>query len=159
MSINKFKIEEEVSGKSTKLIFSGNLNEHAVLSVPKHCDQLSIISINLRDVSYINSVGTRSWCVWIKKIPSTTQIIFEECPMLFVKAFSYVSGFLPNHAIVNSFYVPYVSEDSEESKIVLYRRGEHYDESGQLKVVSVLDSSGKAMELDVLNKYFAFLKR
>lgn len=156
MSDKSFEFKEESSQNSVKLILIGYLNENAILPEVKKSSNLTI---NLSNVKYLNSVGTRAWCIWIKKIPLTTNVILEECPMLFVNAFNYVSGFLPKNATVNSFHVPYISQDTEESKLVLYKRGEHYDGLGRVSHRSVIDSKGKPMELDVLNNYFSFLKK
>ena len=153
--MDKFDVKEIVSQDTIKLSFSGHLNENAVLPEFK---RFSNVIINLRDVKYINSAGTRTWCTWIKTIPIGTKISFEECPMLFVRAFNYIIGFLPQNSIVDSFSVPFVSDDEEEFTVLLFRRGEHFNEHG-IKQVKVLDSKGKPMEIDVANSYFSFLKK
>ena len=71
-----------------------------------------------------------------------------------------VQGFLPAQGRVNSFFVPFYSEESGGEKNVLFRSGQEFSDSGEIKVPSVKDDEGHEMEMDVVEaKYFKFLKK
>jgi hypothetical protein len=151
-----FKITKTLDSEAVNYEVFGYIDEKA--SFP-YIDLKPKIIINLKDVKGINSVGTRSWCMWVKQMTSPTLVFLEECPMLFVKSFNQVLGSLTMNMTVNSFVVPYYSEDSDERKLVVFRLGTEFNSAGQIKFPVVLDSKGKAMEPDVLDQYFSFLKK
>lgn len=107
-----------------------------------------------------NSSGIRDWLRWLR--PAATQkgvtIQFFECPETFIQLANMISDFLPANSEVVSFYVPYYSEHTGETKKVLLTRGhEYFDE--KVVIPELRDKEGNAMELDVdANRFFKFLK-
>ena len=136
---------------------SGPLNELAVLPV---IDKSKPLSINMKKVTLVNSYGIRIWCKWIQENKDFKDLILEECPYIFVNNFNIINGFITNLITINSFYVPFFSEDSQERKDVLFHLGADYQFNGFLRIPDVKDSKGEYMEMDVNPiKYFSFLKR
>lgn len=150
-----FKCYKDVTPLVTKLSVSGYVNEHAkfpsVEMAPK-------IVVDLKGVTGLNSIGTRSWLLWIKNGLPETPISVTYAPTLFVKMFGEVQGTLAKRVTVDSFYVPFYSDESGERKDVLFERGKQFDENGQLTLPDVKDSKGHQLELDVLPNFFNFLK-
>ena len=125
--------------------------------VPSH---LSSLTINMEEVTRLNSNGARAWMVWVSGIPSTLPVYLEECPVIVIKSFSLIKGvFLPNMDVL-SFYVPFCSDETGERTNVLLEKGKHYFEDGNVKLPTITDAKGEPMEIDVIAEaYFSFLKR
>lgn len=115
--------------------------------------------LNLGGVDGLSSIGTRFWCEWIRKLPPGSKIYVEEVPPIFVKCFNQVDGSLPTAASVESFYVPFIGVDSGHRKDVLFRKGEHFSDKGEVSTPDVKGAEGELFEADVLPNYFSFLKR
>ena len=137
---------------------TGSIDEEVNLTA----DQLkgaSSLVIDFADVTSINSCGIREWIRWLSPYAST-PIIYKNCPKIIVDQINMVDGFLPNSATVESFYVPYYSEDSGEEKHVLFTNGKEYSDQGIQLPKSVNDSKNQPMEIDVIeSKYFRFLQK
>lgn len=156
MSLNPFSINQKSEGLETKVELNGYVNETADFSPVK---VTPVMRIALKNVTGLNSVGTRTWCKWMQSLASCNEIWLESCPILFVKAFNQVMGALPANAVVQSFLVPYFSESTGESQEVLYVLGQDYNMKGSYKIKDIKDSNGQSMEVDVvLDVYLSFIK-
>lgn len=150
-----FKGESKKAGDTLVVKLSGDLAEGAVLpeieSEPK-------ININVGKITKLNSYGTRLWCIWVNRFKEPTQMYLEECPVIFVKSFSMVKGFLPANMEVLSFYVPFYSDATGERQDFLALKGKHFFDGGKLDIPEVKDSKGNPMEMDIIPAtYLAFL--
>ncbi len=117
------------------------------------------IQLHLQSVKSINSCGIREWIKWLGS-SAATAVTFHECPKIIVDQINMVEGFLPANGKVQSFFVPYYSDDSGEEKMVLFSRGKEFDDRGFTAPAEVKDDSGAVMEMDVIEaKYFKFLKK
>lgn len=141
-----------------KVFLTGELREDSLL--PELPDTGGKIIINLDLVTGLNSVGTRLWCRWIADASSKfPEVIIEEAPMLFVKAFGQIQGAITKNCKVASLKVPYYSDALGENKNVTVKLGEHYSYDGPFKLPEVKDSLGQPMDVDVIeDAYFSFLK-
>ncbi len=153
-----FTIAKKQEGTKLVVALSGAVDEDAVFSALE-VGSSSDVSFDLDKVTAINSVGIREWIKWLKEIPSTVKITVSKCPKVIVDQINMVSGFLPPGTVVESFYVPYYSEESGSEKMVLFVNGKEYKD-GQINLPSeVKDDSGEVMEMDIIEaKYFKFLK-
>jgi hypothetical protein len=120
-------------------------------------------TLELQNFKAINSMGIRSFVEWMKSF-SGIPLNLVSCPKFFVDQINMIVGLLPPHARIESFYVPYYSENQDEEQSVLYRLGtEYYLEGDQVKLSHpqiVADSKGEAMEVDVIpDRYFKFLDK
>ncbi|MCC6138494.1 MAG: hypothetical protein IT287_07660 [Bdellovibrionaceae bacterium] len=140
------------------VFMAGELREDSTL--PELPAPGSTLLVNLDLMTGLNSVGTRLWCRWIGDASTKyKEMIIEEAPMLFVKAFGQIQGALTKHCKVNSIKIPYYSESLGENKNVTARLGEHYTFDGPTSLPQVKDSLGQLMEVDVIEEaYFSFLK-
>jgi len=117
------------------------------------------IIFDFTDVKGINSCGIREWIRWITPF-SHLSLIYKNCPKIVVDQINMVDGFLPINGFVESFYVPYYSDENDEEKHILFSYGKEFTEKGLQLPNQILDSKSKPMELDVIeNKYFRFLQR
>ncbi len=105
----------------------------------------------------LNSLGTRTWVNWAQAIPPSVKVHLYECPMLFVKSFTMVKGFLRDNMQVQSFYVPFYSPETDENINFLAVRGVNFDDTG-VHLPKPMDSKGNAMEFDAGKNYLSFIK-
>jgi hypothetical protein len=150
-----FKCTKDVSPLLTTLKISGYVNEHAKFPP---VDPTPQIKIDLQGVTGLNSVGTRSWLVWVKNGLPDVPVSVVNAPNLFVKMFGEVQGTLGPRIRVDSFLVPYYSDESGERRDVVFERGKQFDDQGRVTAPEVKDSAGHKMEIDVLPNFFNFLK-
>ncbi len=151
-----FNITTESDPAKVTYRVSGYVDEKAVFPSAQFKPK---IYISLKDVVGLNSVGTRTWCDWVKQMTLPSVVYVDHCPLLFVKSFNQILGSLNANMVVDSFAVPYCSADASEQKNVFFNRGTEYDDAGNLHLPEVKDSKGEIMELDVLPQYFKFLKK
>lgn len=140
---------------------SGKMNESAefdMIRLPKS----ESLEIDLVDLTLINSMGIRIFKDWVHRL-EVPSLFFSYCPRIFIDQVNMVVDFIPKTSTIQSFYVPYYNEDSEEERNVLFVRNEHFKmENGEPVITfpDVKDSKGREMEIDVIaEKYFAFIKK
>jgi hypothetical protein len=137
---------------------SGSIDEEVTLTsdILKGANTLIF---DFAEVTSINSCGIREWIRWIMPV-ATKSIIYRNCPKIIVDQINMVDGFLPNSGMVESFYVPYYSEDTGEEKHILFSFGKEYTDQGLNYPSLVVDSKNQPMEIDVIeSKYFRFLQK
>lgn len=143
----------------------GNIDEDAFFSDIK-TDDIKTISINLEKVDLINSCGIRSWFYWIRKISDKINIYYTHCPVAVVDQINISKGFLPETAVVNSFFVPYYCDECEYSEDRILEREKDYKEASDgeeavIKFEETLECPECKGELKVdiiAKKYFKFLQ-
>ena len=151
-----------ISGRENLVVrLSGKLNEGAELSMVS-VPQAKSIEIDLSELTLINSMGIRDFRIWAQGLQAEIMTL-SFCPRFFIDQVNMVVDFLPKHAKIASFYVPYYSEETAEEKSVLFSRGQQFkSEGGQVKLdlPAVTDAAGNAMEIDTItDRYFAFLAK
>jgi hypothetical protein len=155
-----FKIEKHMQGQTLKLKILGQIDEDAVFEGVGF-DGAGEIEIDLEKVAAINSCGIREWVKWIRSAPSNSKFVFHQCPKIIVDQMNMVNGFLPQNAVVDSFFVPYYCDSTGSEKMVLFKNGAEFN-GPSLKPPEIVkdDETGEAMEMDVIEaKYFKFLQR
>ncbi len=152
----ELKIAKEAATWNVEL--SGVIDEDADFT-PYSLSGAPGVTLKLGKVKSINSCGIREWIKWIGTA-GAAPVLYVECPKVIVDQINMVQGFLPAHGHVQSFYVPYFSEESSEEKAVLFSVGAEYTSEGEVKPPLIKDSTGQEMEMDIIEaKYFKFLKR
>ncbi len=151
-------IKFKKNGNQLIVQLTGSLNEEVNFSQDLLKGASSLI-FDFAEVTSINSCGIREWIRWIMPY-STVSIIYRNCPKIIVDQINMVDGFLPAAGMVESFYVPYYSDETDEEKHILFTYGKEYTENGINYPVNVLDSKNQPMEIDVIeSKYFRFLQK
>ena len=119
----------------------------------------NVLIFDFSEVSAINSCGIREWIKWLTP-HAKTPVIYRKCPKIIVDQINMVDGFLPSMGKVESFFVPYYSEETGEEKQVLFTHGKEYDDQNVNCPADVKDSKNQPMEIDVIeSKYFRFLQK
>jgi hypothetical protein len=155
MGASTFQFKSRVVGDTTYVDLSGPIDEMAVFGDVKLSSKMLV---NLDDVNFFNSIGTRAWILWLQRFREPTVIMLVRCPVIMVKSFGTVKGILTDRCVVESFYVPFYSEETGERKDVLAVRGTHFIGTN-LSIPPVTDDKGNLLEMDVVPEmYFSFLK-
>lgn len=149
-----FKKVEELT--SVTFFFEGSIDEsYSTFSVKPHPNKS--VRIDFEKVKSINSIGIRNWISWISSNPGV-KFVFINCPVCVVEQINNVKGFAPAGTIIESFFVPYYSEETGEEKHELYVLDKDFKMGTAPVIKNIKDSSGKKMELDTYpQKYFKFV--
>lgn len=155
--MSKFECKIDKNGSAFVVTLQGVIDEDADFG-PHSLSGATSVHVDCEGIKSINSCGIREWINWISSAQGS--VVYDKCPKIIVDQVNMVQGFLPASGKLNSFYVPYYSEDSDEEKVVLFREGHEYTSQGDLKPPAVVDSKGAEMEMDIIEaKYFKFLKK
>ncbi len=159
--MSQFKVEKSEDGNAVVLSFEGSVDEDAVFSGIEVGGGAQSVVLDLGKINSINSCGIREWIKWIKTIPTSASITYKNCPKVIVDQINMVAGFLPDNASVESFYVPYYSEDSGNEKMILFTKGKEFTDDGVDAPEEITDKeTGEELEMDVIEaKYFKFLNK
>lgn len=156
--MGQFFIDRKNDGGKVVLTLNGQIDEDASFS-GAILDGIDQLVLDLEKIDAINSCGIREWIKWIQSAPSQCKIEFRNCPKVIIDQINMVKGFLPENAIVESFYVPFYSEETGKEKMILFRRGLDFNEQGVTADEEITcEESGETLEMDILpTKYFKFL--
>lgn len=156
--MSNFNIKIDRGMDAWKVTVAGSIDEDVDFA-PYTLEGAEQVQFYLGNVKSINSCGIREWIKWVNTAGSA-KVEYNECPKVIVDQINMVQGFLPATGRVASFYVPYYSDDSGSEKSVLFKSGQEFDETGNIKAPAVKDEGGQEMEMDVVEaKYFKFLKK
>jgi hypothetical protein len=158
MAIAPFQISvTNTDANRMTIAISGPINETARFPDLKSDSQ---ITVDLTKVTGLNSVGIRAWCLWVQRVRPPAEMVLVGCPVIVVKNFKSITGFLNDQCRVFSFVVPYYSSRTGERGQVLATWGKHFDSRGMIGLPRLNDSEGQPMELDVVEEtYFKFLNK
>ena len=149
-----FKKVEELS--SVTFFFEGSIDESfASFSLKPHPNKG--VKIDFEKIKSINSIGVRNWIQWLSSAPGV-KFTFQKCPVCVIEQVNNVKGFAPLSTVIESFFVPYYSEETGEEKHELYLLDRDYKMGSTPNIKVIKDSTGRKMELDVYpQKYFKFI--
>lgn len=110
-----------------RVYLSGSLTESFHLPEIKPSKE-SVLFIDCDLLRVINSVGIRTWLVWMKSLTENgfTKIEFENLGPGFLQLASFVENFIPKNGSVNSFYLHYWSDDDQKKNFRFYS-GKDFD--------------------------------
>ncbi|MCB0343073.1 MAG: hypothetical protein H6626_02005 [Pseudobdellovibrionaceae bacterium] len=157
--MEKLKIVAKKNSKGCEAKFTGLIDESADFSVLK-IDTPGVYRFDLEGLTGITSNGIREWMIWCQDPKEGVSLVFENVPKILVDQFNMVVGFLPDYARVDSFYVPYYSDETGAEKMVLFERGREFDDKSIDAPRHYTDeNTGTLLEIDVVEEaYFQFLK-
>ena len=155
--MKEFTAHQTETADEIVLEISGSID--ATARFPMIKTQKSLV-LKFANVTLMNSYGIKVWCKWAAEHKDIPGIFLHDCPFVFAKNFASIRGFLSPNMRVMSFYVPFYSDESHETKNVLMVRGTDFDDDGNFTIPKAVDSKGSAMEIDVDKRsYFQFLKK
>lgn len=158
--MGEFKGDKQDAGGAVTVSLKGHIDEDAQFT-GLELEGANTVTLDLNEVTAINSCGIREWIKWIRTAPDGSAITYKNCPKVIVDQINMVAGFLPDNGKVESFYVPYYSDDTGNEKMILFREGTEFKGGDVFPPEDVKDDeSGEEMEMDVIEaKYFKFLKK
>lgn len=121
-------IVDPLTDRFTKITLSGWLAENANLPELKATQKDSALFIDCDRLRGINSIGIRSWILWLKLLMANGYMRFEleNLRSNFLQQAALVVGILPDSAHVNSFYLRYWSQAICVEKEFKIARGKNY---------------------------------
>lgn len=156
--MDRFKAEKQQGSNEVTVKLAGHIDEDATFNGLELNGAQKVV-LELDGVTAINSCGIREWIKWIRTAPTGAAIVYKKCPKVIVDQINMVAGFLPDNGKVESFYVPYYSDESGNEKMVLFQEGKEFKGGEVFPPPEVKDEAGSQMEMDVIEaKYFKFLK-
>lgn len=155
MVLTTFQLMQSMRNGVRTLSVKGPIDEKA--SFPNISPSERVI-VDLVEVLRLNSTGTRTWCLWMASIPASAELVLENCPVIVVKNFTGIKGFLRPNCTINSFAVPFYSQETDERRDIIFRRGENFGNGIKIAIPKIKDSKGNVMEVDISpEQYFGFL--
>jgi hypothetical protein len=157
MSVSAFNLRLAFHNGVKHIYVNGAIDEHARL--PKVTAEEKLV-IDFGGTLRLNSTGTRTWCLWMRAIPEDADVEFKNCPVILVKSFTTIQGFLKPFIKIHSFAVPYYSKTTNERSDFMLIRDQHFGDDLGLSLPELKDSRGGVMQVDVNPQtYFGFLAR
>jgi len=158
-------IDKVKEGDTTRLIFKGDLDENADFS-SVNLGVVKNLVFDMGALRILNSIGIRSWLLWIKKFINGCNLVFVNCPHHVICQMNILHGFLPFSARVESFYIPYYCKSCDKRENILATRGKDFMEAtaDTKEGISISDEMlcpvcQQTMEIDVSkDNHFNFLK-
>ena len=148
------------ANKKQILKLNGPISNYSDLPPLENIENTSNLEIHFGPNIFFNSTGIRDWIRWLKPVSANPELKIEiyECSFSVILLVNMISNFKPPNCKIVSFYIPYFSENTGESKKILMQEGVDIID-GKITIPSVTDSEGNKMELDVdEKKFFKFLK-
>ena len=144
------------------VFFNGSLTEDAEIPLQDLLAKIEAVSciLNMKDVIQINSLGTRAWIHFIRKLEKNRTVVLEECTPAIVNQINITPSFRGKSTIA-SLYAPYVCPNCNHEHLRLIKFGPEVPKT----VVALLSplscpNCGTRMEMDELEEeYFACLRR
>lgn len=156
--MNKCDVQMRPNNGKKEFYFSGSIDETLILFFDMFSPEQSEITIDLNQIVAINSTGIREWINLMHKLSKST-IKLAHCPKVFIDQVNMVKGFLPENASIESFYVPYYSEQKKSEMKVLFEKNKQFTLTSVNFENNIVDGTGTAFEIDVIPaKYFKFIK-
>lgn len=149
---------ERVENSTQTIYFlSGYLDENSVL-VPLALSEGKALVLDLNQLHWVNSLGASKWMQWCAPAENRPTSVRYMRPPLVRLAGSF-KGFLSPTWIIESFYVPCISQDQNEEE-VLFENGKQFTpQEVRLPALLSSESTGQRLTLDVHPQlYFSFLK-
>ena len=142
-------------GDYTNIEVRGSINEGFDPNLAKRVECQKVL-VDLDQLKLINSSGVREWINFLDLL-SEKDIVYRKCPKIFIDQLNMVNGMLRDNISIESFYVPFYSEESDEEKDVLMNPSDIQDINN---LPEQKDSQGNLLEFDdIPQKYFKFLNR
>lgn len=155
--MSKFNVSTIVNNDIKEFAFSGCIDDTLLVFFHLFPTNQPVTTIHLDEVNSINSTGIREW-INLMQILKSSKIKLQKCPKVFIDQANMVKGFLAPNATVESFYVPYFSEESNLEKKILFERDKHYTDSS-INFESTIVDGGVSYDVDIIpSKYFKFMK-
>lgn len=117
--MKRLTLNKQILPDELKVELTGSIDEDADFKELSGLAQKKIV-FDFNGVTMINSCGIREWIKFVDDLSISSHIVYENCPQIIIEQINMVHGFVPNGAMINSFYAPYYCEScGKEAKIHL----------------------------------------
>jgi hypothetical protein len=120
------------NGTIYEFVIEGSLGEGSPLFEQKLADATQI-NLDVEKLSYINSVGVKTWIYWVTQLPPKAPFVLKKAPLLIVNQASMVMGFLPPQGQIESFFAPFICPKCDTDATHLLTQGKDYERSASGK--------------------------
>ena len=155
-----FSYKENQDAGNTYIQLSGALDENANLP-----DNSSVfpgdLILDMENVNPINSLGCRNWVIWIKSVKAQGVIKFVKCSSAVIGQANVLNGLFPDHAQVDSLFVPYLCSACNLSHKVLVNSKDVFV-NGKIGIAEEIPcpNCGGSQSMNISPKtYFNFLRK
>jgi hypothetical protein len=157
--MKSFKMEKDIKDRALTLRLGGSIDEEMSLN-DMDIDQYKTVFIDVGQIEFINSVGSREWVKWMKDLNTDIKLRFLNCPKIFIDQANMIEGFVPQHATIDSFSVPYFCEGCENLTFNTYQTTEIQGKVDRIPEFVDCEHCGKKAEIDVVpSTFFKFLRK
>ena len=122
-----FTFTKKSQDDHTTLLLQGIINERTDLQNMVKDLEGARITINLKNITRINSCGVRDWVNATKPLAQKFSIEYVECSRAIVDQLNMIVNFLNSGKIV-SFYAPYYCDECDKEMEMLINIDEHFPE-------------------------------
>ena len=148
-------------GPVTRFLLEGKIDETSDYSeiARAHGDHLVL---DFDKVTLINSSGIQKWIQFLRGLPSTIKVDFDNCPLRIINQMNLIPAFVGDRKIVPlSFYAPYYCEKCDDSKYIRMVTAKEFADRNNVEAPPKnCPECNSPMEFDgIEKKYFMFLKR
>ena len=153
----KFNVELDIQNGKAEVRLIGLMDEDMDLSKIGAINEDNL-KIDFNEVTGINSCGIRDWITFLGSLPTEMTVTYINCPQAIIEQMNMVKGFLPDGALIESFYAPFFCEACDNEQKVKMSPSDIVD--GKAPTNLKCSSCGaEGLEFDALpNQYFHFIK-
>lgn len=161
----KFNSWHEAISQNMHVIYLiGWLAENCDLPAIKNIPKNSTLLVDCNLLDGISSIGVRTWLLWVKEMKAAgiSKFIFNNVRSFFINQINVVTGFIPEESSIDSFYIRYYNEETDEEFELPLKRGESFNEKEIVVPNCVKVNDGSAEKIyfldEQLDKTLAFYK-
>ena len=154
-----FSFSRETSEGAVRIFLKGALDERTNLREVFSDLKGPLVTVDLREVTRINSSGVRSWINTMKQVAGAFSIEYAECSRAVVDQLNMITNFFTSGTIV-SFYAPYYCRACDREKDMLLQAGPLAAAPGgapEAPRLSCPECGGELVFHEDEEKYFSFL--
>ena len=160
--MSKVQFDTNSEGDTLNVAVAGTVDEDSANAFPNIGDFAGTgnLKVDVGSLEAINSCGIREWVIWVKSFPGEMNVVYYNCPRIFVEQLNMIEGLIPANGKVESFFVPYYCDDSDHITNKLLVKGQDYN-GAEIEIEEFIkcEKSGGEAELDIIeSKYLKFLK-
>lgn len=147
------------SASPGKLTLAGRIDERARLAELLSKVAPGPLTIDLADVTYINSLGVRDWVDFLRRLEGKgVTVAFERCADVMVLQMNMING-ARGKAEVRSFFAPFACDACgwEGASLVETQRVAPVVTAGGTPEIRCPDCGQTARFADFVDRYFLFL--
>lgn len=152
-------VVKEQRGDTLLVRLSGSIDENIDFAAVLGAPTAAKLDIILKEVPRINSVGVKAWIKYFQSIAAKgVHVRFLECSTAIVEQVNLISNFTCG-GVVESMYVPFCCSSCNTELLGLFRCEDLKKIQFKIPDLKCAKCGGVASFDDILEEYFAFLRR